>query len=400
MSWGFDEDHRELCIASLDDPIGRCLGIKIHYWGGLSPDGYLVYSRSDTLFAQAFDIGALRPIGEPVIVAEQISHDAMGRTPLSIADGGALVYETARPEVRQLVWVDRGGKRLGVVSEPGTYEGFDVSSDGKQVVAERTEPDGTGLWLIDVARGVSTKAVLTPIGAGQSSFNRVFAPVFSGDGQHFFYQTRRGGRAVIVEQPTRGGADRVVHEYSGEGVLYLADVSADGQWLAIGLAETGQRYGAVLPLSGGKPIVFAEGASVGLPMMRLSTDGRWVAYHSAETGRVEVYVSPLPPTGEKWRVSTAGGWQPQWRSDGLELFYLSLDGSLMATPIRGGKTFDAGTPGPLFATTSLQSRFNAKRYAVAADGQRFLLNVLREGDNAAKTSTLQLVLNWTAALKK
>jgi hypothetical protein len=400
MSWGFDDDHRELCVASLDDPIGRCLGIKIHYWDGVSTDGYLVYLRTDTLFAQAFDIDALRPIGDPVIVAEQIAHDAMGRTPLSIADGRALVYETARPELRQLVWVDRGGKRLSVVGEPGTYEGFDVSPDGKQVVAERTEPDGTGLWLIDVARGVSTKAVSAPMGAGPSSSNRVFAPVFSGDGQHFFYQTRRGGRAVILEQPTRGGADRVVHEYSGEGVLYLADVSDDGQWLAIGVAETGRRYGALLPRSGGTPIVFAEGASVGLPTMRLSTDGRWVAYSSAETGRVEVYVSPLPPTGEKWRVSTAGGAQPEWRSDGLELFYVSPDGSLMATPIPGGKPFDAGTPKPLFATTSLQSGFHARRYAPAADGQRFLLNVLREGDNAATISTLQFVLNWTAALKK
>jgi hypothetical protein len=39
-------------------------------------------------------------------------------------------------------------------------------------------------------------------------------------------------------------------------------------------------------------------------------------------------------------------------------------------------------------------------YRVTADGRRFLLNTLRPGDKAATTTTLQVVLNWTAAVKR
>jgi Tol biopolymer transport system component len=45
-------------------------------------------------------------------------------------------------------------------------------------------------------------------------------------------------------------------------------------------------------------------------------DGRLVSYHSTRSGRVEVYLSPFPPTGERWQVSPDGGSQPRWSADG------------------------------------------------------------------------------------
>jgi hypothetical protein len=49
-------------------------------------------------------------------------------------------------------------------------------------------------------------------------------------------------------------------------------------------------------------------------------------------GGMKVYVVPYPPTGERIHVSTGGGVQARWRADGRELFYLTLDGTLMAVP--------------------------------------------------------------------
>ncbi len=72
----------------------------------------------------------------------------------------------------------------------------------------------------------------------------------------------------------------------------------------------------------------------------------------------------------------------------------------MAIPIVQGTPFDAGVPAPLFASAGVVSRLSSTRYRVSADGQRFLLNTLREGDKAATTTSLQIVLNWTAALKQ
>ena len=83
-----------------------------------------------------------------------------------------------------------------------------------------------------------------------------------------------------------------------------------------------------------------------------------------------------PPTGGGWRISrtnpsqcrftsgrflgpaarrqvtTAGGSQPRWRPDGKELFYVGLDGRLMAVPIAVGadRQLEAGTAVALFKT--------------------------------------------------
>jgi eukaryotic-like serine/threonine-protein kinase len=62
----------------------------------------------------------------------------------------------------------------------------------------------------------------------------------------------------------------------------------------------------------------------------VSSDGRWVAYQSLESGRWEVYLAEFPSFREKRQVSNGGACQPHWRKDGKELFYLSLDGRVMA----------------------------------------------------------------------
>jgi len=47
-------------------------------------------------------------------------------------------------------------------------------------------------------------------------------------------------------------------------------------------------------------------------------------------------------------ISTNGGAQVRWRPDGKELFYIALDGRLMAVPIRltsgGSQSVEAGAP--------------------------------------------------------
>jgi Tol biopolymer transport system component len=395
MSWAFDENRRELCLASLDRPTGRCLGIKLHYLAGFTSD-FVVYGRGDTLFVHPFDLAAGQPTGDPSVIAEGLAHDPFGRMTLSIAGTNTLVYQSAPREMRQFVWADRAGRPGAVVAEAGAYGGFDVTARGEYILAEREEAGDTGLWLIDLARGVTSRAVVLPAAASQ---DRLLGPVLTRDGDRFFYRTRRSGHAAVVEQPTRGGNDRVVYEYRGGGVLYLTDVSGDLQWVAVGIAEPGRRYAALIPRNGGGPVTFAEGP-IDLASARLSSDGRRAAYVSQESGRAEVYVTTLPPSGQRWQVSTAGGVQPAWRGDGEELFYLAPDGSVMAVPVSRSATFDAGTPTRLFSTTALADRFKVSGYRVTADGRRFLLNTLRPGDKAATTTTLQVVLNWTEAVKR
>ena len=115
----------------------------------------------------------------------------------------------------------------------------------------------------------------------------------------------------------------------------------------------------------------------------------------------EVYVRSFPaPGGGKWQISKDGGQIAKWRRDGRELFYYAPDGRLMAVPIAGDAALDVGAAVPLFQPRLLSAQggigFRAQ-YDVARDGQRFLLNVPREGDAPA---SITVVLNWAAALKK
>lgn len=166
----------------------------------------------------------------------------------------------------------------------------------------------------------------------------------------------------------------------------------------------------VLPLFGErKPFPFTQTPFTEL-FGEISPDGRWLAYHSTESGRSEVYVRPFPSGSGKWPVSTDGGVYVRWRRDGKELFYVNnisgFSGSpLMAVSIQtDGSTFRAGIPKVLFDThLSAGTRHPggpANSFAVAPDGQRFLLPMTAGSAREPAPSTITVVLNWPALLKK
>jgi hypothetical protein len=85
----------------------------------------------------------------------------------------------------------------------------------------------------------------------------------------------------------------------------------------------------------------------------------------------------------------------RWAHEGDELFYLGLDGRLMAVPVRfapDGRTMDAGAPTPLFATRVGGALQGAARqqYMVSPDGQRFLMNTIPQ----EAPTPITVVLNW------
>ena len=70
-----------------------------------------------------------------------------------------------------------------------------------------------------------------------------------------------------------------------------------------------------------------------------SPDGQLVAYTSNESGKFQVNVQTLPLSDKKWQVSTNGGYEPRWRADGREIYYLSEDRKLMAVAVGAGTVF-------------------------------------------------------------
>ena len=105
----------------------------------------------------------------------------------------------------------------------------------------------------------------------------------------------------------------------------------------------------------------------------------------------------LRPPARKWLVSVNGGYEPRWRADGRELYYLSDDQRLMAVPV-SPSSGSFGAPRPLFQTyvhvgvSSLRTH-----YVPSRDGSRFLIHH-RNRDVAPTTITV--VLNGMTALKR
>jgi len=171
-------------------------------------------------------------------------------------------------------------------------------------------------------------------------------------------------------------------------------------------ADPKGNYGLwVLPLGGDKkPFPFLR-TEFNERSGQFSPDGRWVAYSSDESGRDEIYVRAFSlGSGEtgtgaegKWLISNNGGILPRWRADGKELYYRTLDGTLMAVEVKTGPVFEAGIPKILMQAPLITVLKISPTWDVSPDGKRFFFPTpATESAQAPFT----VVLNWPSLLKK
>ena len=229
------------------------------------------------------------------------------------------------------------------------------------------------------------------------------SPIWSPDGRQISFDSDRKDGTGLYQKASSGAGVEELLLRSDSGNARAFSWSVDGSYLLYQTA--GARVSGraccdlqILPLSGDKkPRAFLENPFIKL-RAKFSPDGRWVAYESNESGtRNEIYVVPFPKPDSKFLVSTAGGAWPRWRRDGKEIFYLDPNRRLMVADVDGrGPSFKVGAVRPLFAIDAPLVARSA--YDVSPDGQRFLVNVLRE--QSAAPAPLTVVSNWTATLKK
>jgi serine/threonine-protein kinase len=129
----------------------------------------------------------------------------------------------------------------------------------------------------------------------------------------------------------------------------------------------------------------------------LSPDGRWLAYASNESGSFEIYVRPFPETSNaKWQVSTAGGVEPAWSSNGRELLYINGKNEMISAEIPAGATFSVGRQRTLFPVAPFSRPGSVPSFSLSPDDKRFLM--LREGESG-QPGELILAENWLQQLK-
>jgi Tol biopolymer transport system component len=364
--------------------------------------GHLFYVNQQTLMARPFSPNKLAFTGEAFPVTDRIAVQGSSLADFSTSQSGDLAYATEANERRsRLTWFDRTGKDLGAIGEPGLYRSdLTLAPDETRAAAAigTTGPKSgsdDSIWTIDLKRGVASRL---SFGADLQAF-----PVWSADSMHVAYSVagKNGPLTRVVQRLASGvGEEQTIADVK-EGVILATDWSSDGKTLLLSWAVGSNVDVLTVPADGHAPPAGLLTAPSPIREIngRFSPDGRWFAYQSTESGRSEVYIQSYPPSGGKWQISAAGAGMPMWRGDGKELFYASLDDALYAAPIKVvGAGLEVGLPVKLFQhRLGGKDGRNRNSYVATRDGQRFLVNAPIEEGNARG---IQVVLNWTAGLKK
>ena len=376
---------RDIAVKNLETGEWAVLGkgaYPVH-----SPSGHILYQTNryqSGLWALPFSIETLKPTGEAFPIGENVGGPSVG------ADGTLVYLDFLDREEQQLVWRDRGGKKLGEIGQPHESIRFPaLSPDGGRVAVQGFEDNDDDVWVHEVDRPLKRRLTFHAASEGR--------PIWSPSGEEITFRSSRQGNKGIYSRPADGtgepellaGVD--VQEYpndwshDGKYLLYRVDDLENGWDLwYLKRKEAGGSFDSVPFLQ----TSFNEGPA------KFSPQGRFVAYVSDQSGQNQVYVRPFPEGEGQWQVSSQGGVQPRWSKDGKELFYVE-NGTLVAVEVSTRPSFTTGATTRLFQHPNLPTEH---RYDVSRDGQRFVLVETIESEEA-KAPSIHVVQNWFAEFR-
>jgi serine/threonine-protein kinase len=286
-----------------------------------------------------------------------------------------------------MLWVDRKGQSRPATETLDAFVFPRISPDGTRIAVSAHPVGGShDIWIYGVDR--STRSRLTT-----SSHNNT--PVWTPDGTRIAFASQGAGSDDLYWKPVNASAE-------AEPLLIAEDAQFPTSWHPDGSVLAYETSGPatgrdiwVLPRNG-DPVPWLATAADEYGAM-FSPDGRFVAYVSNETGREEVYVRGYPEAGARTVISTGGGTQPVWSSNGQELFYRSDGGnSILVVAVRDGPEFSAGKAETLFEHRYFSDPGNRlPSYDLSPNGQQFL--VIEEEPGVTE---LHVVLNWFNELER
>ena len=348
--------------------------------------GYLLWIRQGSLVAQRFDPSRGELAGNPFPIAEHVGLDAQKTARHYFgAASGAAAFRVGLEWQSQLRWYDRSGRPLGDLTSPGLYDELMLSPDGARVaVTVCNSANERDTWVYDAnAKDRATRV----------TFDGSSVPTWGPDGRRVCYSAARtGGWQISCRAADGSGEEQKIALRVNSATLD----SASPHEPLIAFDEFSEQGGQdlwLLPLDGDRtPRPFlqspaAEGHGT------FSPDGRLLAYASDESGLPQIYVQEIGGARSRWQVTTDGADEPAWRADGKELYYVGLDRTLYAAPVKSLAPFAVGAPSKLFPINMplLAISGNRSVYSPAPDGQRFLVNP-RVG--AGSEPGFRVIMNW------
>jgi Tol biopolymer transport system component len=396
-------DDLAIFIGSLDSPDRRLL-IRSEYARFAAPNN-LLFTRGAELLGQVLDPATLQLQGEPVVLANGLTHAAgNGRAGFSVSDSGVLVYSndaeagTAAAN-RHLTWLDRTGKPVGPATLQVSSLVVRLSPDATRVALlediEQSGIQGRSLWVAELERPLKT-----PLTTGGI---RATSPTWSHDGLRVLFGLWDGPSQVSLAERAASGATPARIRRGDAGSQFLPiDESADGAHVVFLAGLPGARTLNVLATADNSVKAYVPDESDQVHAA-LSPNGKWLAYAANESGVHQVIVRPFPdPSLGKWQISTNGGLAPRWRKDGRELFYVDAEQRLIAVEVNTAGQFKPGRSTPLFVIPTPQFTTPGAAYSYDADlnGQRFLVSMFAGPSSGTSILPITVATNWTSLLKK
>jgi len=387
-------------LESLDSKASRIL------FHGSSPIAYakgqVVYLADSTLMARPFDPAKLDFTGEAVPIAQGVQFDPLFSNGIfSVSEDGALLYQQGKgASEHSLLLFDRTGKQLASLGEASASSASRFSPDAKSLVFDliTTNTGKVDLWMQEISSGNRTRVASDPLNLVSHS------AVWSPDGTRLAYFSERNGKRVIyIKSVNQIAREEERWEAKDDAYLGADSWTPDGKFLI--LTERPVRIEgfriALIPVAGkDSPATLLEVKGANVDQGQVSPDGRWIAYRSDESGKNEIYITSFPkPTGEL-QVSIAGGVTPRWRHDERELYYLAPDRKLMVVDLKEiSGSLQVASIRPLFElfSTMYLTAAGVNQYDVTRTGDQFVIDSVIADES---TAPLNLVVNWTAELKK
>jgi Tol biopolymer transport system component len=369
-----DDQASGIYLSSLSAKTATQL-ISIHSNPGYANGQLYFVGEKQSLRSISFDVSKGTTSGEARIVAEGVSfYTSTYWGAFSVGENGTVIYNTSSGGSRSvLTWVDRGGKELGRVGEPGVYANPNLSPDGTRVAVDETDvkANNVDIWIKDLRHNTESRFTFDPA--------EDVAGIWSRDGSTIAYRSNQVQQTLLAKQAQGLIAPRSVFHFqsgSNSNDLVPNSWSPDDQQLLCSFQQiaTGSAL-FLVNMTTGEASKFNE-SKASQTNGQISPDGKWVAYASNESGDWQVYVTTFPDANGKWQVSRDGGREPRWRGDGKEIFYVGPRDMLTAVAVSNDSGFSSGNPTPLFqshgrAQISSTDQFT---YDVTKDGQRFLMN--------------------------
>jgi eukaryotic-like serine/threonine-protein kinase len=383
-------EHNGIYLASLDDQKERML-MPADSNVVVAP-GYLLYVQSGILMAVPFNERSGELSGDPAPVAQDVSHNpGTWRSAVDVSRSGVLVYQAgnnAKPS--ELLWLAPGNKAATRAAESkDNYRELRLSPDGHKLAVTIGSPHAE-LWIYDLNRGVKTRLTFTDNGFVSTA---TWAP----DGSRLAFSVVGSSRPKIYIKEAGGSGKQ--EELTPEGTILptVDDWSKDGQYLLYHAGAPATPISLyVLPMNGErKPKLFLSASPFPILSPRFSPDSKWVAYLSPESGGFEAYVTSFPEANGKWQISADGAVAVRWFPNGQALSYERGDGTIVKVPFAAhGKDAEIGAAQPYLSAHPRATTYTDS-WDIAADGR-----VIANTDIGETTHAINVVVNWTAGLKK